>query len=220
MNRACRYLVFAGISALCLGGSAAVDVYDFKMLLQVPRIYDNTQSLGQRKWQVQLVCGQMLVDYDTCDPVPRITFANCVNRTHKVNGRYVTYLCEEGYDERECRWVAMGDNRTRVFQFGSCYFHATFNPSYNVGDDEPDNTLVLDFGGRGNVQRIMTAHGVVGKVLQWQGFCVGQMGCGCRAYGHVSPTRVLGFYGPLLDQVVDIAAIPMGKWVARYRCSY
>ena len=219
MKRALALLLSFVVASTLFAGQTT-DVYDFKMLIQVPRIYDNTHSLGQRKWQAQLICGQMLVNYDTCSLAPRITFVNCVNRSHKIGNKYVTYLCEEGCEETERRWVVMGNNYTRTFTQGSCYFHAEFNPSYNVGDDEPDNTLLLDFGGRGTLQPVRLAKGYALKVRRWTGFCVGMMGCGCRAYGHISPTRALGFCGPVLDEVVDVAAIPMGKWVAVYRCSY
>ena len=205
------------------------DVYDFRMRVKVPRIYDNTASLGKRKWQTQLITGQMLVNYDTDDIAPVITFKNCVNLTHKINKKNVTYLCEQGYDEVVRRWVVMGNNKTGVFKDGSCFFFADFEPSYNIGDDEPDNSLLLYFGGYGTLQKVKTylpcdctcgESGTAYKVKNWKGYCVGTMGCGCRAYGHTSPTRVLGFCGPACDWVSDVAAIPMGQWQAKYRYSY
>lgn len=213
-------LSFVATSALYAGPTT--DVYDFKMRVMVPRIYDNTESRGQRKWQTQIIYGQMLVDYNTDDLAPRITFENCINRTHVINGKHVTYMCEEGYDDVIRRWVVMGSNKTGTFKYGSCFFFAGFDPSYNIGDDEPDNSLLLYFGGYGNLQKVGSSacSGAIYKVRRWSGYCVGTMGCGCRAYGHTSPTRVLGFYGPVLSCVTDVAAIPKGQWYATYRYSF
>lgn len=225
-----KRVALAGFTFLALLASAqSVDVYDFRMRIRVPRIYDNTQSRGERKWQTQIVQGEMHVDYDTNELAPVITFRNCVNRSHSIDGAPVTYLCEHGYDEVIRRWVVMGNNRTGSFTNGSCFFYADFEPSYNIGEDEPDNALLLYFGGYGTLSRVKTdcrpcsdctCGPYAWKVKKWRGYCVGTMGCGCRAYGHTSPTRVLGFCGVLCDYVVDVAAIPMGKWYASYRYSY
>lgn len=213
-------LLVAVLIPLCLLGQS-VDVYDFRMRVKVPRIYNNTQSRGERKWQTQIISGEMHVDYDTDGLAPVITFKNCVNQTHVIDGKHVTYLCEQGYDEVIRRWVVMGSNRTGTFRNGSCFFYADFEPSYNIGDDEPDNALLLYFGGYGSLVRVRIGCGLYAcKVRQWRGYCVGTMGCGCRAYGHTSPTRVLGFCGVLCSYVVDVAAIPMGQWYATYRYSY
>lgn len=42
----------------------------------------------------------------------------------------------------------------------------------------------------------------------------GTLGCGCRAYGHVSPTRVAGPFGPT-DWVDDVAEVD-GTWSICY----
>lgn len=215
-------LVLVMLAACC--ARADVDVYDFRMSVKVPRIYGNEKSLGSRRWQTQVIRGEMHVDYGTDALAPVISFKGCVNRSHRIDGKPVTYLCEQGYDTVNRQWVVMGDNRTGSFKNGSCFFYADFEPSYNVGEDEPDNSLLLYFGGYGTLQRVGTdgcscePHAM--KVKRWRGYCVGTMGCGCRAYGHVSPTRVLGLCGALFDYVVDVAAIPMGKWSASYRYSY
>lgn len=217
------------LALLASSALADVDVYDFKMRIKVPRIYDNAQSKGERRWQTQLICGEMHVDYDTNELAPVVTFKNCINRSHVIDGKPVTYLCEQGYDEVIRRWVVMGSNRTGLFRDGSCFFFADFEPSYNVGDDEPDNSLLLYFGGYGTLQKVQingcpclarTCGPYAQKVKRWSGYCVGTMGCGCRAYGHVSPTRVLGFCGVLCGYVTDVAAIPKGQWYAIYRYSY
>ena len=215
-------LLLSFVVTSALFAEPTTDVYDFRMRVRVPRIYNNTTSQGQRKWQTQYIYGQMLVDYNTDDIAPIVTFKNCYNKTHKINGKNVTYLCEQGYDEVVRRWVVMGNNKTGSFKNGSCFFYADFEPSYNIGYDEPDNSLLLYFGGYGNLQKVSSSpcSGAVYKVRRWSGYCVGTMGCGCRAYGHTSPTRVLGLCGPVCDWVSDVAAIPMGQWYATYRYSY
>lgn len=217
-------VILSLVSTSVLFADTTVDVYKFKMKVKVPRIYDNTQSLGQRKWQSQTIVGEMHVDYNTDDIAPVIRFTNCVNRTHKIDGKNVTYLCEQGYDDVVRRWVVMGNNKTGAFRNGSCFFYADFEPSYNIGDDEPDNSLLLYFGGYGTLAKVRKNCCDCGecalKVKRWRGYCVGTIGCGCRAYGHTSPTRVLGFCGPVCDWVSDVAAIPIGKWVATYSHSY
>ena len=45
------------------------------------------------------------------------------------------------------------------------------------------------------------------------GYAAGTIGCGCMAYGHVSPTRMLGFWGAT-DIVDDVAAVH-GTWTAK-----
>ena len=76
-----KFFVFSllAFSAIGLLFGQTVDVYDFKMRVKVPRIYDNMTSKGSRKWQTQIIYGQMLVNYNTDDIAPIITFKNCVN---------------------------------------------------------------------------------------------------------------------------------------------
>lgn len=220
MKKILALVVCILVSCVSLANNST-DVYKFRMRVRVPRIYDNTTSMGQRKWQSQLIVGEMHVDYSIDDISPIITFTNCYNKTHKIDGKNVTYLCENGYDDVVIRWVVMGSNKTGLFKNGSCFFYADFEPSYNIGEDEPDNSLLLYFGGYGTLQKVTNKIiGNTNKVKRWRGYCVGTMGCGCTAYGHISPTRVLGFFGPLCDFVTDVASIPIGHWTATYSHSY
>ena len=47
------------------------------------------------------------------------------------------------------------------------------------------------------------------------GKVAGTLGCGCTAYGHVSPTRKIGYWGPT-DDVDDVAAVD-GTWSIRLK---
>lgn len=56
---------------------------------------------------------------------------------------------------------------------------------------------MLELSGGGKVRK--------GILKTIKGSVKGQIGCGCRAYGHLSPTRVwLGFVS---DYVVDVAPL-------------
>lgn len=48
-----------------------------------------------------------------------------------------------------------------------------------------------------------------------RGFAAGTLGCGCKAYGHVSPTRQAGWNGAT-DKVDDVAAVS-GQWIAVWK---
>lgn len=204
MKRACAILL-----ALLAGTAAAyTDVYELKMSLRVPRVYDNTGSRGYRQYQAQTVVAQLRVEHgDGGEPSISISWAE--NRKHKVGGRCVTYAPTEA---EGVVWHVLGSNRTGKFRMGSVKFELDLDPSYNVGDDEPDNALILTLAGRGNVSSD-------GRMKLASGYVAGQIGCGCSAYGHVSPTRVLGPFGATC-QVVDIAAVHGHwrlKWLSRCR---
>lgn len=169
------------------------DFYDIQMRLKVPAIIDNMDSLGSRRFKLQLVRGTLAIHYytnmegetETEFYIPALT-----NLSYKIRGNRVTY--ETTIDEMPV-WVAIGSNKTGVFN-KSC-FAATIeaNPSYNVGDDEPDNTLIQTISCYGKQFGTFT------------GYAAGQLGCGCHAYGHISPTRQLGPQG-VTDKVRDIAS--------------
>lgn len=153
-------------------------VYKLKMKLEVPRIYDNMQSKGYRKVQAQYVYGYVYVDTNPRkgSKEPSVSVCCVYNKTHKVSGKSVTYSDAEA---TEVTWRFIGSNKTGVFKQPCLKFSLDLNPSYNIGADEPDNTLVITLSGRGKNYKSIS-----GKVT-------GQIGCGCSAYGHVSPTRTI-----------------------------
>jgi len=182
-----RLILFA---MLPFAAFAKTCVYDVTMHLRVPAIVDNMQSLGRRVYKTQLLKGQMTVK-DT-DREPDVTFTTLENRSHKVGLRYVSY--DVGVDK--VGWHAVGDNRTGVFRKASVFLSVEATPSYALADGE-DNTLILTLAGCGATDRAIS------------GYATGQLGCGCYAYGHVSPTRIYG-----TCTVVDTAAV-WGTWRAR-----
>lgn len=153
-------------------------VYKLTMKLKVPRIYDNMQSLGSRKVQSQTVYGYVYIDKDSLDESgePAVFVRNVFNKTHKVGGANVTY---RDADATGVMYRYIGNNKTGVFKKPCVKFSLDLDPSYNVGYDEPDNTLVIQLAGQGSSEK---------KI---KGNVTGQIGCGCKAYGHVSPTRTV-----------------------------
>lgn len=169
---------------------AKICVYDVTMHLRVPAIVDNMQSLGRRVYKVQLLKGQMTVKDTGWEP--DVTFTTLENRSHKVSRQYVSY--DVVVDK--VGWHAVGNNRTGNFRKASVFLSFEATPSYALADGE-DNTLILTLAGRGSTDRAIS------------GYAAGQLGCGCYAYGHISPTRIYG-----TGLVVDTAAV-YGTWRAR-----
>ena len=163
-------------------------VYRLTMKLYVPRIYDNMQSKGYRKPQPQTIRGYVYVDKNvkSGQTEPDIIVSGMYNKTHKVGSKSVTY--SDAY-ATGVMYRYIGSNKTGVFKQPCVKFSLDLDPSYNIGDDEPDNTLVIELAGQGKSEK---------KI---KGGVTGQIGCGCRSYGHVSPTRTI-VYG-----VNDIAPL-------------
>lgn len=178
------------LALLPFAAFAKTSVYDVTMHLRVPAIVDNMQSLGRRVYKAQLLKGQMTVRDTGWEP--DVTFTALENRSHKVSLRYVSY----DVIVDKVGWHAIGDNRLDRFKKASVFLSLEATPSYALADGE-DNTLILTLAGRGTTDRMLS------------GYAAGQLGCGCYAYGHISPTRIYG-----TDNVVDTAAV-YGTWRAR-----
>ena len=201
------------LTVITCKATEVVDTYDLTMSLKVPRIYDNMKSLGYRKDQRQTIKGQLKIIYKDDAYRPIIVITNLVNRTHKVNGNCITYsvIVDDGNFVFP-RFNYIGNNKTGKFKTAKIVFYIDANPSYNVGLDEPDNTLLLLLSGTG----ISKTKSGVQYVKKISGYATGTLGCGCTAYGHISPTRVVGAYGPT-DMVADIATVE-GRWSAKFVC--
>lgn len=164
---------------------ARTTYYDLAMTLKVPVIVDNTQSLGKRVYKTQKIRGRVAVVHDERGGEPEVVFLELVNKSHRLsNGQYVTY----DVSVERVGWHAVGDNGRNVFRKPSVFLTIEATPSYALADGE-DNTLIVTLAGGG-----LSAARISGSVA-------GQLGCGCYAYGHISPTRIMG-----TDLVVDTAA--------------
>lgn len=214
MNKLIKTLIILASVAMSTSSAysaATVDTYKFKMRLSVPRIYDNTQSLGYRKYQKQTIEGLLHIYYwDDGSSEFRIT--ELVNKTHKVNGSRITYECYPHPLINDSLVVGIGHNKTMVFKQSGMYFAFVADPSYNIGGVEEDNSLYVELSGHGKLAK-KTKYGcrIPNNIA---GSAVGKLGCGCTAYGHKSPTRL--YTGFLSDIVYDIAPVD-GTWVARWR---
>lgn len=207
MNKRSMLSVFSAALIFSFTATAQiVDVYSFRMLLYVPRIYNNMESMGYRKYQLQTISGQLMLIYtDSGETVVKVN--GLENRTHKLNGRPVTYTCYDWpYDDNGVLVVGVGNNKTLRFTQGGASFSFVAEPSYNVGAVDEDNTLMLELSGRGSIR---------GDVLRnLSGSVCGNIGCGCKAYGHVSPTRL--FLGGISNVVWDVAPL-YGRFNARFK---
>ena len=207
--------IFAATSSLA---KQVVDVYSLQIALKVPQVVDNIQSLGKRVYKLQKITGRLLVYYDgETEAAKAIELVDLVNLSYKVGGKNVKYKAlEDGYVGVPQIWNAIGSNKTLVFNKSSVCFNAELEPSYTIGEPNNDNSLILVFSGASTLATKKLSCGVKIKFLTTVGgYVVGTQGCGCHDYGHVSPTRSLGLYGPT-DQVVDIAAV-WGTWKAKFQ---
>ena len=146
----------------------------------------------------------MLLGFDKDGVLVNFRFNNLVNKTHKLsNGNNVTYKALVDYDARFPRFNAIGNNKTNSFKTASICFALAAEPNYNIGEFDEDTSLYITLAGKGTID----SKGVLRKV---SGYAAGTLGCGCMAYGHISPTRTIGYYGAT-DQVDDVAAV-YGTW--------
>lgn len=181
--------------------------YELKMSIKTPRVYNNTNSLGFRKYQPQKVVGKMVLEYAEDGSLLDIKFKDFVNKTQKLSsGLPITYETSLG-DQVYPRFNAIGSNRTQKFNIASVIFSLEAEPNYAIGEMDEDNGLYVTLSGRGRVSS------KTGKMTNLTGTLGGTLGCGCYGYGHISPTRVLWWLGPSL-QVDDVAAV-YGTWRAK-----
>ena len=209
MNKKAILSALFAIFAMATASATVVDTYLFTMRLNVPRVYDNMQSLGYRKYQAQTLKGELFFIYtDSGETIVKVK--DLENRTHKVNGRKVTYTCYDyPYNDNGVLVVGVGSNKTLKFTQGGASFSFVADPSYNIGIVQEDNSLYLELSGHGTLK---------GDVLKnLKGSVRGRIGCGCYDWGHVSPTRL--FLGYLTDMVCDIAPLD-GTFKATFKQRY
>ena len=209
MNKKTILSAIAAFAFAMVANAQIVDTYSFTMHLYVPRIYDNMQSLGYRKYQHQTLKGELMFIYsDSEETVVKVK--GLENRTHKINGHRVTYKCYDWpYDDNQVLVVGIGSNKTGKFTQGGACFSFVAEPSYNIGAVDEDNTLMLELSGHGTLKKDV--------LKSIKGSVRGKIGCGCMAYGHVSPTRL--FLGYLSDVVYDVAPLD-GRFTAIFKKRY
>lgn len=209
MNKKAILSALFAIFAMTTASATIVDTYLFTMRLNIPRVYDNMQSLGYRKYQPQTLKGELLFIYtDSGETIVKVK--DLENRTHKVNGKRVTYTCYDYlYNDNGVLVVGVGSNKTLKFTQGGASFSFVADPSYNIGIVQEDNSLYLELSGHGTLK---------GDVLKnLKGSVRGRIGCGCYDWGHVSPTRL--FLGYLTNIVYDVAPLD-GTFRATFKNRY
>lgn len=234
MNNLKKTILVALLGLGMTAGAVTIqtDVYDFKLVVKVPRVYDNTKSKGYRKYQPQIVKGYLKITYYSNGQRPSIEITDLYNKTHKMsNGRNVTYsvLVNNSGDLEGpiTRVNLIGNNKTDVFKTPSVVLYMDAEPSYNVGEDNEDNSLLMTLAGSGKCKEFQhyyykCSNGFISKcklgkcmaIQSLSGYAAGNLGCGCYAYGHKSPTRVAAACGHT-DQVDDVAAT-FGTFKATY----
>lgn len=198
-NKKIKGLLAVAFFALASVAFAVTDVYSFTMNLQIPQVVNNSESMGKRVYKRQKLTGTLLVKYFD-DDMAEVTVTNLVNKSFKAFGKNVTYDTETYYTV----WNLIGNNATGVFKQPSVHLEAEAQPSYVAGyEPDNDNSLIISLSGKGSSKKRMT------------GYVTGTLGCGCTVYGHKSPTRVMGAYGPL-PIVHDVASI-YGTWTAKLK---
>lgn len=192
-----RLVLSVALCSLCYLAVATTDVYTISMTLRVPQVVNNSTSMGRRVYKVQRLVGTLEVVYNASEQAD-VSIISLTNRSFKASGKYVTYKV---YTESSV-WNLIGSNSTATFSRPSVFAEFEAQPSY-VSQYEPtnDNSLILSISGRGSNRKKLS------------GYVTGTLGCGCSDYGHVSPTRVMGFDGPL-DVVHDVASV-YGTWRAK-----
>lgn len=192
-----------------------VDEYKIVMYVYVPRIYDNNQSLGYRKYQMQKIVGLLQIAYPNDGSSPTILVEDLVNKTHKLSNKAnITYKCKVDSSMMYPRVNLIGNNKTGKFHTGAVNFYLDAEPNYNKGKDDEDNSLLITLAGKGLTKSVSSGR----RMYMIKGNLAGTLGCGCYAYGHTSPTRVAAWRGP--SCIVDDVAAVWGSWTASYKSSY
>lgn len=192
-----------GLSFITLA-ETYTDVYDMKIQAYMPRVYDNTASVGYRKYQRQIITGQMYVTYDESDKIS-LRFSQFTNKTYKINGSPVTYeVFMNSESLHNFSWC--GNNKTGKFTRPNCNFTIEMVPSYKIGSEMLDNVHLSIACVKGSKKTVTICRQKAVVASSLSGSCAGQIGCNCTAWGHISPTRMWGFFGPS-DIVTDIASV-------------
>lgn len=222
MKERLKALLSLSIVAMAFISEAAikreiVDVYTLQISLKVPQVVDNMQSLGKRTYKIQRITGRILVHYDVeTGLASSLNLDQLVNKSFKVGGQYVKYKHLENSSIFGIPqiWNAIGSNKTLIFNKSSVCFYAELEPSYALSEANNDNSLILIFSG-GNSMISKKIDGIKTRFPTFiSGYVTGTQGCGCRDYGHLSPTRIIGIHGAS-DQAIDIASV-WGTWKAKF----
>lgn len=166
--------------------------------------------------QFQVINGVMRVVFpDNGEDGAYVEFGTLTNRQWKLsNGSHVTYNAFTWSTRYNC----IGSNKTGKFKTAVANFDMSADPSYAIWEEpSDDNSLELRLSGGAT---LVKKNGYL-KPRFFVGSVAGTLGCGCTAYGHLSPTRRLWWYGPMTDPAYsDDVSATYGTWRATYRRTY
>ena len=192
-------------------GRTVVDVYNLTAALIVPQVLDNSDSKGRRVYRRQMLKGSLLFSYKDEGDVS-LEVQGLSNLTFKVSGACVTYTTSIQPTPIIPLLAYIGDNSKVMFNVATTCFYLEALPSYVSSEPDADNSFYLTFSGRGPTTSGIRHGALLPKTLM--GYVAGTQGCGCSCYGHISPTRAAGVYGPT-EKVIDVASV-FGQWRAIY----
>ena len=86
-------------------------------------------------------------------------------------------------------------------------------PSYAIGEPDADNSFRLMVAGYGKSAQIKGNGCWVAKSIG--GYAAGTQGCGCKDYGHISPTRGATVCGP--GEAIPDVVSTYGRWKATFK---
>lgn len=190
----------------------AEDEYDLKLTLKVPQVFDNSKSIGYRKYQTQNIKGKMYIVWLNNGSY-RLLFENLENQQFKVGGQKVTYNGTEDRNVVYTRYNYIGSNKKNTFTTPTLCFFLELEPNYAIGGNTEDNSFFVTVAGAGSSAHSKKHNCRISK--KFSGYVAGTQGCGCSAYGHLSPTRTAGVCGPT-DKVDDVVAT-YGTWKATWK---
>lgn len=156
----------------------------------------------------------MYIDYEE-DMVSSVRFSQFVNHTYSISGSPVTYLVymdeEQLYNFSWC-----GDNLKNKFTRPNMNLQIVMEPSYKIGEEMLDDIHLSIACTKGSVRYMYFNECKIQIPNRLRGYCTGQIGCNCKAWGHVSPTRFWGYFGPsFVTDVASISGQMTLKWNSR-----
>lgn len=191
--------------------AVAKDIYNITLRLKVPQVFNNSTSEGYRRFKNQTIKGEMHIVWQA-DGNFHLEFSGLENRHFKVGGKNVTYTGREDRDVVYSRLAWIGDNKKDLFKTPTLCFYLELEPSYAIGGNTEDNSFYVLLSGSGTSAKIEED---IRIARRFSGTVAGTQGCGCHAYGHLSPTRRGDIYGP--SEIPDDVVPSYGQWQAIWK---
>ena len=101
------------------------------MSLKVPRVYNNTKSLGYRKDQTQKIKGTLKIIYKEDELRPTFEITN--NTVNVINGKYAVYVqySQNSVVYENCLYTDYYCGDAAVFDPGDIWIYGNYCPNCN-----------------------------------------------------------------------------------------